>query len=755
MSLHVHERVDPLTIIEKTARADQSAQSNITRWFEAAENTLPLRSAIEFYKHDQGWSNRLIAGDSLLVMNSLLEKEGMGGKVKMVYLDPPYGIDFGLNHQVEVGKTKVKDGIITEEPETIKAFRDTWELGIHSYLSYLKDRLELAKRMLADGGSVFVQISQNNLHHVREVLDEVFGAENFYANIIYVKTTRKGARGLDPINDYILWYTKGEIDEYRQLYTKREPSLDRYKYVEELDGTRRKLTEKDARNLSNLKRYALDDVTAQTPNQTTSFEFTFEKIKYKPGSRGWRTNMEGMRALAKKNRLVGKSNTLWYVKYFDDFPYVEINNVWTDTSSSFAKRVYVVQTNTKAVERCMLMATKPGDLVFDPTCGSGTTAYVAEKLGRRWITCDTSRVATAVTRQRLITSAFEYYELADPAQGIKGEFKYARVPRVTLKNVAAGEPPESVVLWDEPNALKKSRVSGPFTVEAVPAPTVIEVGPCNEDGDQSGDRNMSRIRNSPSRHERWRRELESSGIRGKSNQKIRFGEVRQLEGTRWLHGDTETKEREPKRAVVSFGPEHAPLGRKQVALAIEEAQRLVPTPKMVIFAAMQFDPEAAREIEGLDWPNVTVIKAEMNKDLLTADLKKYKSGSETFWLVGQPDISIDKKEGYYTVSVKGFDYYNAATDEIESSDHKKIAMWELDTDYDGRSVYAQQVFFPLNGKVGDWEKLAKTLKAEIDPDLIANYKGTRSIPFKAGSYKRIAVKIIDSRGVESLKVVDL
>ena len=751
----MHERVDPLTVIEKAARVDQGTQSNITRWFEAAENTLPLRNAIEFYKHDQGWSNRLIAGDSLLVMNSLLEKEGMGGKVKMVYIDPPYGIDFGLNHQVDVGKTKVKDGVVTEEPETIKAFRDTWELGIHSYLTYLKDRLELAKRMLKDGGSIFVQISQNNLHHVREILDEVFGANNFYANIIYVKTTRKGTKGLDPINDYILWYTKGKIDGYRQLYTKRELSLDRYKYVEEVNGTRRKLTEKDVGNVENLKRYALDDVTSQTPNQTTSFEFTFKKIKYRPGSRGWRTNLEGMKALAKKNRLIGKSNTLWYVKYFDDFPYVEINNVWTDTSSSFAKRVYVVQTNTRAIERCMLMATKPGDLVFDPTCGSGTTAHVAEKLGRRWITCDTSRVATAVTRQRLLTSVFEYYELANPALGIKGEFKYAHVPRVTLKNVAAGEPPENVTLWDEPRALKKARVTGPFTVEAVPAPTVMEVEPCGEHRGRSGNQDMSRITNEPSRHEKWLQELQSSGIRGKSTQKIRFVRVEQLEGTKWLHGDAETMEKEPKRAVVSFGPEHAPLGRKQVSLAIEEAQRLIPAPKMVIFAAMQFDPEAAKEIEGLDWPNVTIIKVEMNKDLLTADLKKNKTGSETFWLVGQPDISLDKKGEYYIVTVKGFDYYNADTNEIESGDHKKIAMWELDTDYDGRSVYAQQVFFPLNGKVGDWEKLAKTLKTEIDPDLISMYRGTRSIPFKAGPYNRIAVKIIDSRGVESLKVVEL
>lgn len=752
MSLHVHERIDPRTIIEKTARTNQNVQSNITRWFETPENTLPLRNAIEFYKHDQGWANRLIAGDSLLVMNSLLEKEGMEGKVKMIYFDPPYGIDFGLNYQVRVGKTKVKDAI-TEEPESIKAFRDTWELGIHSYLTYLKDRLELAKKMLKDGGSLFLQISQNNMHHVREVLDEVFGPDNFYASIVYVKTSGKGGKDLDTINDYILWYTKGKIDEYRQLYIKRKASLDRYKYVEEVNGTRRKVTDNDIANLTKLKRYVLDNLTSQTPSPTTNFEFEFEKKTYSPGARGWRTNLEGMTALVKKNRLVGKSNTLWYVQYFDDFNYVALNNVWTDTLSSFAKSVYIVQTNIKAIERCMLMATKPGDLVFDPTCGSGTTAYVAEKHGRRWITCDTSRVATAVARQRLLTSVFEYYELANPALGVKGEFKCAQVPRVTLKTIAADKPPESVVLWDKPSALEKSRVSGPFTVEAVPSPTVTEAGPCNESNGQYHD--LLHAHGSPSRHEKWCQELQNSGIRGRSNQKIRFTEVKQLQGTRWLHGDAETMETKPRRAVVSFGPEHAPLGRGQVAMAMEEAQRLVPVPKMVIFAAMQFDPEAAREIEGLEWPGVVVIKAEMNKDLLTGDLKKSKAGNEVFWLVGQPDISVVKEGEHYVVTVNGFDYYNAQTDEIESGDHKKIAMWELDTDYDGRSVYAQQVFFPMVGKIGDWEKLAKTLKSEIDLDLIAKYGGTTSIPFKAGSHKRIAVKIIDSRGVESLKVVEL
>ncbi len=754
VSLHVHELMDPLTIIEKAVRSDQNMQSNITHWFETPDNILPLRDAIEFYKHDQGWSNRLIAGDSLLVMNSLLEKEGMEGKVKMIYFDPPYGVDFGSNYQVQVGKPNVKENDVAEEPETIKAFRDTWKLGIHSYLTYLKDRLELAKRMLADGGSIFLQISQDNVHHVREVLDEVFGPTNFYANIIYVKTSRKGTDRLDSINDYILWYTKGEIAEYRQLFTKKT-SYDRYQYVEEANGTRRKITGKNDEGVGTSKRYLLDDPTSQTPNSTTDFEFEFEGTKYNPGSRGWRTNLEGMKTLAKKNRLIGKTDLLWYVRYFNDFPYIEINNVWTDTQSSFAKKVYIVQTNVKAIERCMLMATKPGDLVFDPTGGSGTTAYVAEKLGRRWITCDTSRVATAVARQRLLTSVFEYYELANPALGVKGEFKYATVPRITLKSVATNSPPQDVVLWDKPRSVKKSRVAGPFTVEAVPSPTVTEIEPCRQSNDQPASTDIVPASSTPSRHEKWRHELQSSGIRGKSNQKITFIEVKQIQGTKWLHADAEIKEENPQRAVISFGPEHAPLGRRQVALAMEEAQRLIPTPKMIIFAAMQFDPEASKEIDGLDWPNVTILKAEMNKDLLTSDLKKSKSGSETFWLVGQPDISLDKNGDYYTVSVNGFDYYNGDTDKIESAESDKVAMWELDTDYDGRSVYPQQVFFPMSGKVGDWEKLAKTLKARIDLKLIGMYKGTKSMPFKAGSYKRAAIKIIDARGVESIKVVDL
>lgn len=400
------------------------------------------------------------------------------------------------------------------------------------------------------------------------------------------------------------------------------------------------------------------------------------------------------------------------------------------------------------------MTTDPGDLVFDPTCGSGTTAYVAEKWGRRWITSDTSRVAIALAKQRLMTAVFDYYELAYPEEGVSGGFKYKTVPHITLKSIANNEPPAEEILYDQPYIdRKKKRITGPFTVEAVPAPVVKSLEDIER---EAGIADASIARSGETlRQAEWRAELLKTGIRGKGGQYIEFTRIEPLPGTRWLHADGETKEDEPKRVVVSFGPEYAPLEQRQVELAIEEAQRLVPRPKLIVFAAFQFDPEAAKDIDELKWPGVTLLKVQMNADLLTADLKKKRASNQSFWLIGQPDISIRKSKGKYIVEVHGFDYYNPRTGQIESGDTSKIAMWMLDTDYDGRSLYPKQVFFPMAGEKDGWKKLAKNLKAQIDEDLIEQYHGTVSLPFTPGKHRRVAVKIIDDRGIESLKVLEV
>lgn len=761
VSLHVHERIDPRTIIEAVRKRNGEPQRQMSLFEFAGENP-PLREAIEFYKHKHGWSNRLIAGDSLLVMNSLLEKEGMSGKVQMIYIDPPYGIKYGSNFQPFVNKRDVKDGKdedLTAEPEMVKAFRDTWELGIHSYLTYLRDRLLLARELLSDSGSVFVQISNENVHLVRNLMDEVFGVENFVSLINFQKTGGLPGKLLSRTVDYIIWYSKDKKQvKYRQLFLERkqgDTSLDRYNIVELPNGDIKKLTIDEIageRSIPNGKRFRAVSLFSQGENEKLRYEFEFFGEKHKPISgRSWATGKEGLTRLGKLGRLILEGNTLRFKRYADDFPYIPLTERWESIQIGTSLK-YVVQTANRVIERCLLMTTDPGDLVLDPTCGSGTTSYVAEKWGRRWITCDTSRVAITLAKQRLMTALYDYYELAHPEEGVSSGFKYKTVPHITLKSIANNEPPAQETLYDQPfvdNSI--TRVSGPFTVEAVPSPIVKPLDEIK--ADQPADESVARS-GETLRQSEWKDELFRAGIRGKGGQMIEFTRLETLPGTRWLHADGETKEKETKRVVVSFGPEHAPLEQRQVELAIEEARTLVPKPALIVFAAFQFDPEASKDIDETKWPGVTLLKAQMNADLLTEDLKKKRSSNESFWLMGQPDVAIKRlKDGKIQVEVLGFDYYNTRTGIIESGGSDNIAMWMLDTDYDGRSLFPRQVFFPMAGENEGWAKLAKNLKAEIDHELIEAYHETVSLPFEPGEHRQIAVKIIDDRGIESLRII--
>ncbi len=802
VSLHVHERIDPRTIIEAVRRHNGAEDSSQLSIFSLPEENPPLRQAIEFYQHEHNWSNRLIAGDSLLVMNSLIEKEGTAGKVQMVYIDPPYGIKYGSNFQPFVNRRDVKDGKdsdLTAEPEQIRAFRDTWELGIHSYLSYMRDRLLLARELLASRGSCFVQISDENVHLVRNLMDEVFGVSNFVSLINYATTSGLGNKHLETTGDYLIWYSK-DIDQLktRPYWLEKELKPDNaYRYIELEDGSRRSLS-KDEREgrvalpeKSRIFRY--DNLRSQSGGESGQFPIEFEGQTFRINTGSWKTNEAGVRSLKGSRRIGVVGNTLSYVRYIDDFPCKRLTNMWTDTSiAGFASdKRYVVETNQKVIQRCILMTTDPGDLVFDPTCGSGTTAYVAEQWGRRWITCDTSRVAIALSRQRLMTASFVYFELAHPDEGIGSGFNYKTVPHVTLRSIANNpdiqddmrraqihaavirHAPEET-LYDQPLVDRsKARVSGPFTTEAVPAPAVRSVEEILENRSQTADTSIARA-GETRRQSDWRDELLKTGIRAKAGQRIRFARLEPLPGVRYLHALGETLPnadgangfRENGAAavaqhiVVSFGPEHAPLEQRQVAQAIEDALTLVPRPKIVVFAAFQFDPEAAKDIDETKWPGVTLLKAQMNPDLLTDDLKKNSSSNESFWMIGQPDVALEQisegeDEGKYRVSVHGFDYYNTKTGNVESGGEDKIAVWMLDTDYDGRSVFPKQVFFPMAGPKDGWARLAKNLKAEIDEDLIEAYRGTVSLPFAPGEHRRIAVKIVDDRGIESLKVMEV
>ncbi|MCC3434123.1 MAG: site-specific DNA-methyltransferase [Oscillatoriales cyanobacterium] len=805
VSLHVHERIDPRSIIEAVRKRNPNQGVQLSL-FEQPEENPPIRQAIEFYKHKHNWSNRLVAGDSLLVMNSLLEKEGMAGQVQMIYFDPPYGIKYGSNFQPFVNKRDVKDGKdedLTQEPETIKAFRDTWELGIHSYLSYLRDRLLLARELLSESGSVFVQISDENVHHVRELMDEVFGADNFCSLITFQKTAAVSSpqartEVIGTLSDYLIWYSKdASLVKYNQLFLDKNVGIGAgtsYKNLIFSDGTNRSISSEELANPNlipkDAKVYQATSLQSSGYSETLSKPFEFEDKKYSPLKNcHWKTTLEGLNNLAQQGRIIKSGTNIRYVRYLDDFPVSTLGNIWIDLMGATDK-LYVVQTATKVIQRCLLMTTDPGDLVLDITCGSGTTAYVAEQWGRRWITCDTSRVAITLARQRLMTATFDYYQLANSQEGVGSGFKYKTVPHITLKSIAnnpeiregmnrieieqaINKYADEETLYDQPLIDKsRVRVTGPFTVEAVPAPIVKPIDDFINPpvADQSIARSGETLRQSE-----WRDEMLKTGIRGKNGQYILFSRVEALPGTRWLHADAETKPNDlgantvkesggtydkPMRTVISFGPEHAPLEQRHVTQAIEEAQTLVPKPKLIIFAAFQFDPEAAKDIDETNWPGVTLLKAQMNMDMQTEDLKKKRASNDSFWLMGQPDVALRRinrgeDAGKWEVEVHGFDYYNTKTGNIESGSVEKIAVWMLDIDYDGRSVFPRQVFFPMAGEKDAWSRLARNLKAEIDEDLIESYQGTVSLPFEIGEYQRVAVKIVDDRGIESLKIIRL
>jgi adenine-specific DNA-methyltransferase len=854
VSLHVHERIDPRTIIEAVRSRRQTEQEESL--FASSPENPPLREAVEFYKHRHGWSNRMVAGDSLLVMNSLLQKEGMAGQVQMIYIDPPYGITYGSNFQPFVNKRDVKDGRdedLTQEPEMIKAFRDTWELGIHSYLTYLRDRLLLARDLLSESGSVFVQISDENVHRVRDMLDEVFGTANFVSMIPFKTTSSQTSSYLPTVCDFVLWYAKSrERLKFHQLYLDKEVGgLGGSKYTSVLlpSGQVTSLSQLDDSGgelPKGSRLFRLDTLTSQSGGNNSQFAVQFQGDQLRPRTGYWKTNQVGMERLSKASRIAREGRSLAYVRYFDDFPVYPLANMWEDFTSVQSRadrKVYVVQTGTKVILRCILMTTDPGDLVLDPTCGSGTSAVVAEQWGRRWITCDTSRVAITLAKQRLMTTPFDYYVLAQPHEGIGSGLKYLSTSHVGLHSIvdcgqidhiyeeqhpaiekalaafnkAAGtafrewevprEPmkkwsdksreyltffwvcrdkmqtsmdaaiqrsAEEETLYDQPLIDKSCvRVTGPFTLEAVPAPAVKSpdaIGP--DERMETVDNGIARM-GETQRQAEWRDQLLKTGIRGKSGQYILFSRLEPLPGTRFLQVDGETRPNDRgaaniregateggQRVVVCFGPEHAPLGKNLVEHAVLEAQKLAPRPMFVVFAAFQFDPEAARDIDETNWPGVTLLKVQMNPDLLTEDLKKKRASDDSFWLIGQPDVHLTtikdgKDKGKIRVEVNGFDYYNTRTGKIESGGSDRIAMWMLDPDYDGRSLFPRQVFFPMAGDNEGWSRLARTLRAQVDPDLIERYRGTVSLPFEPGEHKCAAVKIVDDRGIESLRLLEI
>jgi adenine-specific DNA-methyltransferase len=723
------------------------------------------------------WANRLVLGDSLLVMNSLLRREGLAGKVQCIYIDPPYGVNYNSNFQPRIDSRDVKDGddrSLTREPEQIRAYRDTWQLGVHSYLTYLRDRLTVAKELLSESGSLFVQIGPENAHRVRLVLDEVFGADNAVTMIVATTTSGLGATLLPDVHTHLLWYAKSKPSlKYRQLYLDKEiggTGADAYSMIQMPDGSRRRRTGAETEDPGVTppggRPYRLDNLTSGAFRENTTFVYEFQGRNFHPGKNScWKTTREGLDRLAASNRLAIAGNTLAYVRFLDDFPAIPLKNIWTDmVRAGFGeKKLYVVETVPKMIARCLLMATDPGDLVFDPTCGSGTTAYVAEQWGRRWITCDTSRVALALARQRLMTASYEYYQLADSGRGVDGGFHYKTVAHVTLRSIAQKEPPEAETLFDQPLVDHgKTRVSGPFTVEQIPSYGIDLDDPDAYDPSALDERDRS----DDVRHHGETDPVRSigelvellkvDGVRLPGGRKLDFLNLVPTTDGGQIHAEGEYEEAGDRRRIaVSFGPLHGPIGARQVEDVLSEV--VFQPYNAILFAGFAIDGSAQQLVQNYRTPkHLRLLMANIAADVLVPDLLKSRRGSQLFAVFGEPDaIAKGLGANEWQIEVRGIDVYDPASGEVHSDDPTEIAAWFLDQDYDRKSFLVSQAFFPGAGASDPWERLSRALKGWVDPDAFEMLRGTVSLPFRAGPERRAAVKVIDFRGNEAIRVLDL
>jgi adenine-specific DNA-methyltransferase len=782
--IYIQEHISPKALIEDLREASAGRREQQMDLF-GDFNGLELEERVDFYRHPMKWSNRMILGDSLLVMTSLAEKEGLKGQVQMIYVDPPYGIKFGSNWQVSTKKRDVKDGKLddaTRQPEQVKAFRDTWELGIHSYLSYLRDRFIVARALLTDSGSIFVQIGDENVHLVRALMDEVFGSDNFCASIAYVKTSGATSQLIAGVYDQVLWYARERSTvKFRRLFQQKISGEDygQYSWVEDDAGSIRPARPDDS---PSRRRARHDNLRSQRP--PGDFPVEVNGREYRPATGYWKTNSEGMRRLVIAGRVIALGNTLEYVRFLDDFPVTPLNNVWTDTvTSGFADaKQYIVQTTSRVVERCLLMSTDPGDLVLDPTLGSGTTAHVAEQWGRRWIGVDTSRVALALARTRLMGSRHPYYLLADSIEGLRKEaqvtgllspsvqtagdirkgFVYERVPHVTLKSIAQNPDirdgmsraeidaaiarhAETETLYDRPYTDQKVvRVAGPFTVESLsPHRVMTDVG-----GDGDGQ--------APEPVEDQGRfidmvldNLRRAGVQNQvKDQRLEFETLDRFAG-RALQAEGFYQEGgERKRAAVAIGPQYGTVG---IALVREAAKEAAGWFDLLIVTGFAFD---ARADELKQLGKLPIVAARMNADLLLGDQLKKTGAGNLFTVFGQPDVELRTlDDGQVQVDIRGIDVYDPTTGEIRSDSPDEIASWFIDTDYNGESFFVRHAYFC--GGDRPYERLAKTLKAEIDPEAWETLYSATSRPFPRPESGKIAVKVINHYGDEILKVYDV
>ncbi|GAB3222350.1 site-specific DNA-methyltransferase [Kineococcus gypseus] len=821
--IYIQEKIEPRALIAdlRKQRVPEDEPATLFAEFDGLKDY----ETLEFYQHEANWSNRMILGDSLEVMASLAEREDLRGKVQCIYIDPPYGIKFQSNWQRRASKRDVKDKIsdATREVEQIKAFRDTWEDGIHSFVPYLRDRIFAARELLSDSGSIFVQIGEDNVHLVRSLLDEVFGRENFVSLITYKTTSGAGSfaggtKTLASISDYLIWYAKS-IDriKYRQLFRVKNAGgqgAGQYTWVQDVDGSRRRMS-RDESIGPGQRQMRADQLTSQTTREgrTTIFPVQVNNRTFLPAKGGWKTNQDGMRKLLWADRLIPVGSTLSYVRFLDDFPAFSYTNMWEDTvTSGFSDpKSYVVQTNTKVIERCLLMTTDPGDLVLDPTCGSGTTAYVAEQWGRRWITIDTSRVALALARQRLMGAKLPYYLLADSPEGrakeaqlsgeapttgpthrnVRGNFVYERVPHVTLKSIAnnpeirEGMTREQIdaaiarhaeveTLYDRPyEDPKKVRVAGRFTVESLSPHRTLSFDTAVEEAERrtTDPAPTEAQADSPGYERSILDNLLAAGVQnGRTAERLVLEDVEPYPGAvvQAVATRVAAEEGTPQRVAIAIGPEYGTVSSGFVKAAAREAVKGQGNDLLLVLG-FSFDANAletvgefkpsdpsdfASVVDEKKWGKLPILLVRMNADLAMGDelLKKTGAGN-LFTVFGEPDIALETTPEGVVVEIRGVDVYDPTTGQVRSDQPDSIALWMVDTDYDGESFFVRHAYFCGDGD--PYTRLRRALKDDIDEVAWASLNSTRSRPFPRPEQGRIAVKAINDYGDEVLTVLSL
>jgi adenine-specific DNA-methyltransferase len=750
--IYVQEKIAPEAIIARL-KAGISDNAQMMLFGETAETQ--FHKAVEFYKHEDNWQNRMILGDSLLVMNSLLEKEGMRGRVQTIYIDPPYGIKFGSNWQVSTRKKDVKDNKLEDfirQPEQVKAFRDTWELGIHSYLSYLRDRLMIARELLTESGSCFVQISEENVHLVRSIMDEVFGDENFVSQIALkrasVMFTKKYIKS-DVY--YVVWYGKAvEALKYRQLFMRQSlqefsDSSGSHLWFEntrtqepiKANPQQRKDVEKFIRDNPDIVPFSTLGLNAQGTEKQEAFVFKGTSY-YPPKGTQWKSSYNGLKKLAEVNRLIVEGNNVRYKYYFRDYPVSEMGNYWESIGAA-GDKVYVVQTNEEINKRCLLMTTDPGDIVLDPTCGGGTTAFVAEQWGRRWITIDTSRVALALARTRLMTAKFPYYKLKDGSR-LSAGFEYKTVPHVTLRSLANDEEPDQEILYDQPFENKDIvRVTGPFTVESLSPHRISDAQEM-----VSSERFVETVVSN----------LLKAGVQtGEKSARVEFVNLDILPSGPEVQavGEYQTDDG-LKKVAVSIGPEFGSVDDDFIRDAATVAKRFS---DLLVVAATSFDASAFSEPSQVN--GLKVIKVKINPDLSMGDLLKKTGSGNLFMAFGEPEVKVKEVKDGVVVEIVGVDVYDPVKSEIRSSGsgdpEHDIATWFIDTNYNGETFFVTHAYFL--GADKPYEKLKKALKADIDPEAWDELYSTTSRPFPKPTTGKIAVKVINHYGDEVMKIIDV